>query len=140
MPNPVKLIDILSENTAAESVHCDDCRGSGQIQVPDQDTGFDLSECEACMGTGYNQLGLILQGILQPPPEGYGPVELKEALDRFLEESSKQQMIQETQLAIAQAQQVILETQQMIARAQELIAQKETLRRVRQPERQRKIS
>lgn len=130
MANPVKLIDILSRNTAAESIYCDTCQGAGEISVPDFETGSNSAECDDCLGSGYNQLGLILHGILQPPEEGFGPVALKEAITAYLRRTNVQPetaAILETQSAIAHAQQAISETQYAIAQAQEMIARREPL-------------
>lgn len=125
MAKPVKLIDILSEQSAVENIRCDECSGTGELLVAHEETGLDTLECNECLGTGYNQLGLIIQGVLRPPEEGYGPVELKEALGNYLDELKRQRVIQETQEAIAEAQAAITETQRMIAKAQQMIADKD---------------
>ncbi len=84
MTLPAPLIDILASHTAGEAMHCEDCKGLGETGQPDPDTGSEPMVCQSCLGSGYNQLGLILQGILKPPPEGFGPVALKDALKEYL--------------------------------------------------------
>lgn len=81
---PVQLIRIFAEQTQPEPIGCKECRGLGEVQVYSEECGMDLWECDFCCGSGMNQLGWILSGILNPPPEGYGPVELKEALRQYL--------------------------------------------------------
>jgi len=80
---PTKLISILADQTATESLLCDECDGRGEISVHHPETGTDIEACANCAGSGYNQLGLILQGILEPPEGGYGPTELTEALQAY---------------------------------------------------------
>ncbi len=89
MGRPVQLIEILAEQTLPGNMRCEVCHGLGEILFPDQETGFDYEVCVACCGAGLNQLGFILQGILKPPPEGYGSVMLKEALWHYLKEQSE---------------------------------------------------
>lgn len=86
MTLPVQLIDILAGHTAEENMHCETCEGAGEMAMHDAETGHEPELCGSCLGSGYNQLGLILHGILKPPPEGYGPVELKDALKNYLRE------------------------------------------------------
>lgn len=104
MPNPVKLIDILSAQTAKvnltrEHLECDACDGSGEEMIPHSETGHNNIPCRICLGSGYNQLGLILFNLLKPPPEGYGPVELKTALAEQLaqQNASNTQTVQTEQ-------------------------------------------
>lgn len=91
MPLPMQLIDILASQTAAENMQCADCDGAGEIGEFSPETGHEPVTCGTCLGTGYNQLGLILSGILKPPAEGFGPVELKDALSAYLQELARKQ-------------------------------------------------
>lgn len=117
MAKPVKIIEILSQQTASENIQCDQCDGTGETIVLSQETGYDLIECDACLGSGYNQLGLILRGILKPPADGYGPVELKEALALYIAESERKHWVAKTNEAIRDAEQVIAETQDAVEKA-----------------------
>jgi len=117
MANPVKIIDILSQQTTMEHVDCDDCEGTGEVIVLNQESGYDLAECRACLGSGYNQLGLILRGILKPPADGYGPVELRDALADYIAESEQKRWIQEANDAIRNAELAIAETQGLVEKA-----------------------
>ncbi len=85
MPNPIKLIDILNAqmakvNLAGEHLACAACEGSGEEIAPHPETGHDYVTCRVCLGSGYNQLGLIMLNLLKPPPDGNGPVALKGSL------------------------------------------------------------
>lgn len=125
MANPVQLIDILSKRTAAEAIWCDDCQGTGEMAIHDPETGSDIIDCETCLGSGYNQLGLILQGILTPPEQGYGPMELQEALAAYLAEAEKQKVLQQAQQSIRDAEEAIAQTQQLIDRTKALMAERQ---------------
>jgi hypothetical protein len=94
MTLPTKLINILAEHTNSENMQCSDCRGSGETTIHDPETGLDFIMCESCLGSGYNQLGLIIKGILKPPEEGYGPVELQAALKAYKENLEAEQETQ----------------------------------------------
>jgi hypothetical protein len=125
MANPVQLIDILSRRTAAEALWCDDCKGTGEYSVFDPETGNDIIDCETCLGSGYNQLGLILQGILTPPEQGYGPVELREALSTYLAQVEQQKVLQEAQQSIHEAEEAIAKTQQLIDKTKAWMAERQ---------------
>jgi hypothetical protein len=56
---------------------CDVCNGDGRQAAPHSETGHDAVECLPCLGTGLNQLGLIVTGLLHPPNDGSGPTILK---------------------------------------------------------------
>lgn len=117
MVKPVKIIEILSQQSSAEHIQCEHCDGTGNMIVLSDETGFDLSECDVCLGTGYNQLGLILRGILKPPADGYGPVELREALANYVAETERKRWVQEANTAIRNAELAIAETQGLVDQA-----------------------
>lgn len=125
MPHPVQLIDILSRRTAVEHIWCDACDGTGEIAIFDAETGTDVISCESCLGSGYNQLGMILQGILQPPEEGYGPVELRQAISVYLEQTEQQLVLQDAQQRILEAEETIAKTQQLIEKTKALIEERQ---------------
>jgi hypothetical protein len=82
MSAPVSVLEILSRQTRRDSLDCPECKGQGERLVFDPETGSDYCACDACQGTGYNLLGLLVHGLLRPPESGYGPEELKTALSR----------------------------------------------------------
>lgn len=64
MPNPVKIVDIINQRRNCETLDCECCAGQGELEIFDPKTGKDFVECEACMGSGYNLLGLILHDTI----------------------------------------------------------------------------
>jgi len=82
MPMPSTVLQILSSQTRQDAFDCPECDGAGERQIFDAETGVDYALCEACLGSGYNMLGLLVHGLLKPPAEGYGPQELKGELER----------------------------------------------------------
>jgi hypothetical protein len=91
MAMPVQVIQILSQmtrrsdrsspNTTSEPADCHECKGQGEVMAFHPETGHEAVECPECLGSGYNTLGLILNQVLKPPQEGYGPVELRAVLE-----------------------------------------------------------
>lgn len=79
---PVSVLEILSRQTRRDLLDCPECKGRGERLIFDPETGSDYCACDACQGTGYNLLGLLVHGLLRPPESGYGPQELKAALKR----------------------------------------------------------
>ena len=79
----IRLLDILADYTIAENMRCETCAGAGEVLLHGEETGYEPIECEDCLGSGMNQLGLIMHNILRPPAEGYGPVALRDALHEY---------------------------------------------------------
>jgi hypothetical protein len=125
MPHPVQLIDILSKRTAVEHIWCDTCEGTGERAIFDPEAGQDMIPCQECLGSGYNQLGMILQGILKPPDDGYGPVELREAISVYLAQTERQLVLQDAQQRILEAEDAVAKTQQLIEKTKAIIAEKQ---------------
>lgn len=83
MSTPESLLQILSRQTTADNLDCIECCGAGEQLVFDSQNGHDYVPCEACQGSGYNLLGMLVHGLLQPPEEGFGPQALKASLAAF---------------------------------------------------------
>ncbi|WP_373533156.1 hypothetical protein [Vampirovibrio sp.] len=80
MPSPCRVLQIFSDQSALSDLDCFYCEGQGGIRVFDPETGHELQDCPHCQGSGYNLLGLIIRGLLQPPQGGYGPQALQDIL------------------------------------------------------------
>jgi hypothetical protein len=63
---------------------CEVCTGTGYQSVFHPEMGRDLLDCPHCLGSGLNMLGLILAGVLIPPPEGFGPTQLEKSANRLI--------------------------------------------------------
>lgn len=80
MSSPRRVLQIFSEQTALGSMDCLFCAGQGETRLFDPETGHELQPCDACQGSGYNLLGLIIHGLLNPPEGGFGTQTLQAVL------------------------------------------------------------
>ena len=80
MSSPRRVLQIFSEQTALCNMDCLFCAGQGETRLFDPETGHELQPCDACQGSGYNLLGLIIHGLLSPPEGGFGPQTLQAVL------------------------------------------------------------
>lgn len=48
---------------------CFYCSGAGTIKAYDPECGHDDAPCLHCMGSGLDDHGLIMAGLIQPPKE-----------------------------------------------------------------------
>lgn len=87
MPAPSSVLRILSEQTILNDLNCPDCEGHGERLIFDAETGHDYQTCDACQGSGYNLLGLLVHGALKPPEGGFGPQEIRAALKQMEKQS-----------------------------------------------------
>lgn len=82
MPKPASIPKIPSHQTRQEALDCPACGGRGERLLFDPDTGVDYHGCDACQETGYNLLGLLMRGLLNPPESENAPQTLKETLKK----------------------------------------------------------
>lgn len=77
-----------------DDITCLECQGhSSQVVLSlngfGEVDGYEEQDCPDCMGTGLNDLGLILAGYNLPPEDGCGPVDLEKVLAECRYDSQK---------------------------------------------------
>ncbi len=76
MTAPVLISDILAQQAQATQWDCPVCSGHGERLVFDWETGKNYCLCDACRGSGYNPLGLLVHAVLHQVTATQNPFQL----------------------------------------------------------------